>query len=274
MKKFISIVVTMFVVLALLIEMGGAEVVSGYDTATKESDVSVEDISSKLIRFHVIANSDNEKDQALKLKVRDHVLEYIQPLLKDSASIQESREILKREDAEILQIATQVIADNGYNYSVESTLDKEYFPIKTYGNITLPQGEYEAYRIIIGTGEGQNWWCVMFPPICFVDITRGEVAYEETEKQMKRVLDDEEFNMVDNSVSDESNNEVKANNKEANKDENSSKKNTQKNNEENNEENSEDNVNIDESDNVVDNSEDNNIVIKFKIVDILKNLFE
>lgn len=274
MKKFISIVVTMFVVLALLVEMGGAEAISGNDSATKESEVSVEDISSKLIRFHVIANSDNEKDQALKLKVRDQVLEYIQPLLKDSDCIQESREILKRENGKILQIATQVIADNGYNYSVESTLDKEYFPIKTYGNITLPQGEYEAYRIIIGTGEGQNWWCVMFPPICFVDITRGEVAYEETEKEMKRVLDDKEFNMVDNTSSDESNNGVESNIKDSDKDKKSTQEDSEKNNKENSEENNKDKENIDDSGNIVDNSEDNNIVIEFKIVDILKNLFE
>ncbi len=274
MKKFISIVVTMFVVLALLVEMGGAEAISGNDTITKESEVSVEDISSKLIRFHVIANSDNEKDQALKLKVRDQVLEYIQPLLKDSDSIQESREILKRENEKILQIATQVIADNGYNYSVESTLDKEYFPIKTYGNITLPQGEYEAYRIIIGNGEGQNWWCVMFPPICFVDITRGEVAYEETEKEMKRVLDDKEFNMVDNTSSDGSNNGVESNIKDSDKDEKSTREDSEKNNKENSEENNKNKENIDDSSNIVDNSEDNNIVIEFKIVDIIKNLFE
>lgn len=158
----------------------------------------VEDISSKIIRFHVIANSDDDLDQSLKLKIRDQVLEYIQPLLKDSQSIEESRTILKEEDEHLKDIARKVIADNGYNYEVESTLDRENFPVKTYGNITLPAGDYEAYRIIIGSGQGQNWWCVMFPPICFVDITKGTVAYEETEKEMGRVLSDEEMELVDN----------------------------------------------------------------------------
>lgn len=243
MKKIISIVVTMFILFMLLGKVQGVEAINIDNGKNIYEQVSVEDISSKLIRFHVIANSDNEKDQNLKLKVRDKVLEYIQPLLKDSKDIEESREILKRENGKILEIAREVIKENGYNYSVESTLSKEYFPVKTYGNITLPQGEYEAYRIMIGTGEGQNWWCVMFPPICFVDITKGEIAYEETEEEMKRVLDDKEFNMVDNTHSKD----INAKKVEENKD---------------------------NSGNIVDNTKDNNIVIKFKIGDIFKKLFK
>ncbi len=243
MKKIISIVVTIFFIVILLVKVQGVEAANFISENKMSDNVSIEDISGKLIRFHVIANSDSEKDQNLKLKVRDKVLEYVQPLLKDSKNIEESREILNRENEKVLEIAREVIKENGYDYSVESTLDKENFPVKTYGNITLPQGEYEAYRIIIGTGEGQNWWCVMFPPICFVDITKGEVAYEETEEEMKKVLDDEEFNMVDNTnsenVSSEKIEEIK-----------------------------------DVSNALTDNTEDDNIVIKFKIEDILKNLFK
>ncbi|MEW8994742.1 stage II sporulation protein R [Clostridium sp.] len=243
MKKIISTIVTIFIIVVLLVKVQGVEAVNSVSENKMEDNVSTEDISGKLIRFHVIANSDSEKDQSLKLKVRDKVLEYVQPLLKDSKSIEESREILNKENEKILEIARVVIKENGYDYSVESTLGKENFPVKTYGNITLPQGEYEAYRIIIGTGEGQNWWCVMFPPICFVDITKGEVAYEETEEEMKKVLDDEEFNMVDNTNSKNINSEK-----------------------------------IEEikgvSEAIADNTEDDNIVIKFKIEDILKNLFK
>ncbi|WP_346936272.1 stage II sporulation protein R [Clostridium sp.] len=243
MKKIISTIVTIFIIVVLLVKVQGVEAVNSVSENKMEDNVSTEDISGKLIRFHVIANSDSEKDQSLKLKVRDKVLEYVQPLLKDSKNIEESREILNKENEKILEIARVVIKENGYDYSVESTLGKENFPVKTYGNITLPQGEYEAYRIIIGTGEGQNWWCVMFPPICFVDITKGEVAYEETEEEMKKVLDDEEFNMVDNTNSKNINSEK-----------------------------------IEEievvSEAIADNTEDDNIVIKFKIEDILKNLFK
>ncbi|WP_160678342.1 stage II sporulation protein R [Clostridium sp. C8-1-8] len=159
------------------------------------------DIKDKLIRFHVIANSDDKKDQELKLKVRDEILNYISPKLKDSKSIDESRKILKENDEKIKQIAAKVIKDNGYSYSVSSTLDHENFPVKTYGNITLPQGNYEAYRVIIGEGKGQNWWCVMFPPLCFIDITKGQVSYNQTEKQMKRVLTDKEYEEVNNQKS-------------------------------------------------------------------------
>jgi stage II sporulation protein R len=159
-----------------------------------------QDIASKIIRFHVIANSDSKDDQALKLKVRDKVLEYMQPKLKKSKSIDESRKIIKENNEEIISIANRVIKENGYNYSVRSTLSNENFPIKTYGNITLPQGKYEAYRIIIGTGKGQNWWCVMFPPVCFVDITKGQVSYKQTEEQMKKVLSPEEYKIVDNQL--------------------------------------------------------------------------
>lgn len=169
---------------------------------TKVSGDSVQkDIASKIIRFHVIANSDSKSDQALKLKVRDKVLEYMQPKLKNSKSVDESREIIRKSNNEIITIAEDVIKKNGYNYTVKTTLSNENFPIKTYGNITLPQGKYEAYRIIIGNGEGQNWWCVMFPPLCFVDITKGEVSYKETEKDMKKVLSPEEYKMIDNQIS-------------------------------------------------------------------------
>ncbi|SHH51301.1 stage II sporulation protein R [Clostridium grantii] len=169
-----------------------------YLNFNQQSTNSIESISNKIIRFHVIANSDTTTDQALKLKVRNAVLEFAEPKLRNSKSIEESRKILKENDEEIKKISENIIKENGYQYSVITTLDNENFPVKTYGNITLPEGKYEAYRIVIGTGEGHNWWCVMFPPLCFTDITKGEVAYEETEEKMKEYLTDEEYNIVDN----------------------------------------------------------------------------
>lgn len=158
------------------------------------------DVASKLIRFHVIANSDGEIDQALKLKVRDSVLKYVSPKLMESKSIEESRKIINNEDKNIKKIAQTIINKNGFKYTVSTALSQEYFPVKTYGNITLPQGMYEAYRIIIGLGKGQNWWCVMFPPLCFVDITKGNVSFAKTETEMKSVLSDDEYNLVDNTL--------------------------------------------------------------------------
>jgi stage II sporulation protein R len=189
MKKIILSSFAIIIIISIALNAGN---VSG---SAKQSDVA-----SKLIRFHVIANSDDKIDQALKLKIRDSVLKYISPKLKYSKGIEESRLIIKNEDENIKKIAEKIVNKNGFKYSVTTALSQEYFPVKTYGNITLPQGKYEAYRIIIGTGSGQNWWCVMFPPLCFVDITKGNVSYEKTEKEMKKVLSDDEYKLVDNTI--------------------------------------------------------------------------
>lgn len=282
MKKFLTMVVTVLVILTFLTGLYSAKNIGAANAQTLQVneeevvDSAIEDISQKLIRFHVIANSDEEKDQALKFKVRDEVLKYIQPMLKDSKDIDNSREILKRENENILNIARNVIKENGYSYEVDSTLSREYFPVKTYGNITLPQGEYEAYRILIGSGEGKNWWCVMFPPICFVDVTKGAVAYEETEKEMKEVLSEDEYKMVDNKVSEQKKNSTEQKksttvSKESNKS--TSKKPSKSTSKNNTTEKSNSNKTLGlESEKIVDNTEDSNIVIRFKIGEILKDI--
>ncbi|ABS40367.1 stage II sporulation protein R [Clostridium botulinum] len=165
----------------------------------KSTSVGQKDISNKIIRFHVLANSDSIEDQSLKLKVKDEIIKYMMPKLDKSSSIDESRKILKENDKEIKKIAENIINKNGYKYSINTYLGQDLFPIKTYGNITLPQGKYEAYKIVIGNGQGQNWWCVMFPPLCFVDVTKGEVSTKKTEQKMKKVLKEEELKCINNS---------------------------------------------------------------------------
>lgn len=180
--------------------------IGGYCTsisAKKNNESSKVDvqksIAKKLIRFHVLANSDSDEDQALKLKVKDNVISYMAPKLENCKSIDEARSILRNNDNNIINIAQKVIRQNGYNYSVKIDFSNVNFPVKTYGNIVLPEGRYEAYRILIGNAEGHNWWCVMFPPLCFTDITKGEVEEDKTSKEMKNVLTKEEFKEVDNS---------------------------------------------------------------------------
>lgn len=197
MKKILSILFCGILVLSLI----GATLEKRQANDVNSNDI-VEGISGKLIRFHVLANSDTAVDQELKMKVRDEVLKYISPILDQSNSLEESREILKLEDSNIINIAKEVIKEEGFDYSVETTLTRENFPVKEYGNIVLPQGEYEAYRILIGDGQGQNWWCVMFPPLCFVDVTKGQVAYDKTEEQMKEVLSENEFKAVNKKEND------------------------------------------------------------------------
>ena len=153
------------------------------------------DYKDKLIRFHVIANSDSEEDQKLKLKVRDEVISYLQPKLENSNSIEESEKIIKNEYKTLENISKKVISKNGYNYTVKVGLEYSNFPAKQYSSVVLPAGKYKALRIIIGEGKGQNWWCVMFPPLCFVDDQNG-IIDEKTDKKLKEVLTEEEYDLI------------------------------------------------------------------------------
>ena len=136
--------------------------------ADKIDNVS-ESYKEKLIRFHVIANSDTEEDQELKLKVRDEIISYLQPKLENSSSIEESEKIITSEYDNLQSISRETIIDNGYEYDVKVGIEYSNFPTKQYSNVILPAGEYKALKVVIGEGKGKNWWCVMFPPLCFVD---------------------------------------------------------------------------------------------------------
>lgn len=152
-------------------------------------------MNEKLIRFHVIANSDSEADQELKLKVRDAVLKEIGPKLETSQSKEESENILKENMDLIKKTAQEEILKDGKSYPVSVALGKSIFPVKMYNDITLPPGEYDALKVVIGDGEGKNWWCVMFPPLCFIDITRG-ITSKETGDRLKSVLNDAEYDSI------------------------------------------------------------------------------
>lgn len=164
--------------------------------AQNNNEEIIHNISEKLIRFHVLANSNNDADQKLKMRVKDEVISYISPKLKSVQTLDEARNILIENNKEIIKLATEFIKKNGYNYEVTTTLGRENFPDKIYGNVVLPQGEYEAFRILIGEAKGENWWCVMFPPLCFVDVTKGQISYNETDEKMKEVLNEEEYKLV------------------------------------------------------------------------------
>lgn len=121
-----------------------------------------------ILRLHVIANSNKVGDQALKLKVRDAVIEYMADQ-KDLKTVDETREYLKENKKRLQRIAEGVIAAQGYDYPAAVELGVRYIPQKTYGDITFPAGNYEALNITIGSGQGENWWCVLFPPLCLLD---------------------------------------------------------------------------------------------------------
>ena len=135
------------------------------------------------------ANSDTKEDQDLKLKVRDELLAVMTERFKNSSTIDESRKIIQENMEEIKSISEKVIKENNKDYSVNVFLGIDHFPIRKYGNMVFPQGEYETLLVTIGEGKGQNWWCVMFPPICFVDITHSYAI--ETEGELDKYIIDE-----------------------------------------------------------------------------------
>ncbi|MCD8324271.1 MAG: stage II sporulation protein R [Clostridiales bacterium] len=142
-------------------------------------------ISGKILRFHVLANSDSSEDQTLKLQVRDAVGVYMSDRLETADSLEESEAIVEENLSGIEEVAAEVIQAAGYDYPVTASLETTLFPEKTYGSFTFPAGTYEALRIVIGEGEGHNWWCVMYPNLCFsgslyeVDEESGEMLRAE-----------------------------------------------------------------------------------------------
>ena len=167
----------------------------GASVSANTSGAEEASYKEKIIRFHVLANSDSAEDQALKLKVRDAVLASMNDKFKQSTSIEETREIVLSNIESMENTARQTIKAENKNYPVAIKLEPHQFPTKTYGNFTLPAGEYEAVRILIGQGKGANWWCVMFPPLCFVDINNATVN-QETDQAMKEHLTQEEYNEI------------------------------------------------------------------------------
>ena len=157
-------------------------------------------LSNNIFRLHILANSDSKEDQELKLKVRDEILKYMKTLTNDMSDKQAVIELSQKHIEDFKQIAENVIKQNGYDYSVKIEIGNFYFPTKYYGNISLPAGNYDALKIEIGEAQGQNWWCSLFPPLCFVNISSG-VVDEEGEKYLKENLSDEEFAIVSNSSS-------------------------------------------------------------------------
>lgn len=164
---------------------------------TYASTVS-DDLSQNFFRLHILANSDSKEDQELKLKVRDKIIEYMNE--KEFNSKENAINYVQNNLEIFYQIAEKTIYDNGYNYSVNINVGNFYFPTKYYGNIALPAGYYDGIKIEIGEAKGQNWWCSLFPPLCFVDVSSGIVEDEDLEN-IENALNEEEFNLISDSNS-------------------------------------------------------------------------
>lgn len=143
-------------------------------------------ISEKLVRFHVIAVSDDEYEQQLKLRVRDAVLEYISPKLEGAESSSQAREILAAELDNTRETAQAVSEGRG----VTVTLTRENYPTKSYEGFTLPAGEYDSLRVILGEGQGHNWWCIVFPPVCLSAAQADTVEEQLGEEDFRLISED------------------------------------------------------------------------------------
>lgn len=157
--------------------------------------VVVQDLSKSVIRFHVLANSDSPADQYLKMKVKNAVVEFLETNMTDAACPEDAANFLKDNTENILTVARKVILDNGYNYEVSASLGTSDFPDKSYGDVTFPAGKYNSYIIKIGSAEGHNWWCVLYPPLCFVDASTG-ILPDESKQTLKNSISESEYNYV------------------------------------------------------------------------------
>ena len=152
-------------------------------------------IADEVIRLHVLANSDSREDQDLKIKVKNGIIKMLENELHNSISKDETRIILLKNLDKIEERAEEIIKENGYDYTAKVRISFDHFPTKEYADVTLPAGEYEALKIEIGEGKGKNWWCVMFPPLCFIDASVNEVPRKDKDT-LKNILTDEEYNIV------------------------------------------------------------------------------
>lgn len=154
-----------------------------------------QEISDKVVRLHVVANSDSEEDQALKLRVRDAILARTTALLEASEDRSTAEGLIRGQLLELEEIAAREIAAAGYDYTVEAQLTEMDFPTKEYESFTLPAGNYLALRVTIGEGKGQNWWCVVFPPLCTAaaaEVPASALAAGFSEEEVELITEEDQ----------------------------------------------------------------------------------
>ena len=183
-KKLSRLLKIQAVVFAVIIAVGVCSVgVFAYNCSRVRSDV---------LRMHVIANSDSDEDQALKLKVRDAVLESGAELFDGTVTVDEAKAKIEPQKADLEAAAREVIEREGYDYPVSVNVVNEYFATRCYGDLTMPAGRYTAVKVVIGEGAGHNWWCVMFPPLCLP-------AAQDRGGNIDAFLDGDELKVVESS---------------------------------------------------------------------------
>ena len=179
-----------FVLAGILISF----VVTGIVVNAKQAGMQQE-LAQEVFRFHVLANSDSQEDQALKMKVKEEVIAYMEQELPTSDNMETTKAWAKHNLKNLETLAQRVVLEEGYKYPVTAQVTTCDFPEKSYGDVTFPPGKYEALRIEIGEAKGQNWWCVLYPNLCFIDAVHAIVP-EEGKRELREVLEEDTYEMV------------------------------------------------------------------------------
>ena len=172
-------------------------VVTGFNTNPTLEKTTQDKIASNILRLHILANSNTTYDQHIKLLVRDAVLDKMATLSDGATDIQNITKILNTHLDSIVETANSVLIDNGQKPTASAQITNLYFPEIEYGDITMPSGYYNSLQITLGTAQGKNWWCVMFPMLCFIDNEKGE-STEEMRDYFREFLSEEEFESLFN----------------------------------------------------------------------------
>jgi len=170
--------------------------------ATSYAKAVSTEISSNIFRLHVIANSNSCEDQNLKYIVRNNIIDYMNNISYNCQTKQEAIDLAKQNIEMFRQIALETIYSKGYNYDVNIEVGNFYFPTKTYGDISFPAGTYDALKIEIGEAIGQNWWCVMFPSLCFIDVDSSYVS-DSSKELLDKNLSNESYELISNNSNSE-----------------------------------------------------------------------
>ena len=180
-----------FIILAILLFLYTFICAQNYVSAVSNN------LSQAVFRLHVLANSNSEEDQNLKYKVRDGLIKYMNNICSNCSTKAEAISIANEHKNDFQEIAQNIVKGNGYDYPVKINIGNFYFPTKNYGDISLPAGPYDALIVEIGEAKGQNWWCVMFPSLCFIDISSG-IVNDEAKENLEENLDNESYNLISN----------------------------------------------------------------------------
>lgn len=172
-----------------------ATIAMGHEMNVKAQAEMQTHLAEEVLRFHVLANSDSEADQTLKMQVKEAVIAYMEAEIPEGLDVDATKEWARLHTDELENVSREIIEENGYSYPVSAAVTTCYFPQKSYGDVTFPAGNYTALRVEIGAAKGRNWWCVLYPNLCFMDAVNAVVP-EEGKKELENVLTEEEYDQI------------------------------------------------------------------------------